>query len=811
MDFQDNEQGQLNESESDEIVNEEHDNAGEDLDQVHSDRELSEEDTEDEYETADEEEDDNGGVGGGVPLDANGEEPNERDNQPLYDGAPITFRESLVAILTFAMCHRLTGVCINDLLSLIALHCRPNNLCLKTLSKFREYFSMIGTKIIVRHHYCSVCQVPLQDSKSVCGVDASHDVLFFIEMPIEDQIQTMLKRPGFLELLQHRFRREKQSPLNIEDIYDGEIYKKCFHDGFLSNPNNVSFFMYFDGVSLFKSSRFSLWPIYYSINELRYEDRTKKENILLAGLWFGPKPNVNLLLKPLYDKMLKLETNGVYLSLPNGQNIVVKAKVLGAVGDLPAKAAFMRFTHFNGMYSCFYCLSSGGRHEVGDGNTTVQVFPYSRDMVLRTSAETVDPDASVYGVKGPSMLSHILPDFIPCMGIDLMHGTFLGQMRALMSFWFDSSFSTFPFSIRQYTDIVDARLKSIRPPFSFQRLPRALKDLPLYKAYDYKVFMFYYSLPVLLDILPVNYWVHHSIFVTAISILSQESISPDQLNYVDDMLHKYVSDFQTLYGVRYLGLNVHQLLHLVSCVRSLGPAYVYSCFFYESVNGQLARLVHGTRHTALQICSSVTALLNLPTMVNFMNDNEAKVLCRKFLLTGKQRVKIVEIVNQNTFVVGVYSPCHPTPRRISALLQESFNIVGGRCKYFHRLKKKSVMFCSEKYVRSSKKTSCFAAVVHNGVPYLCKILSFLKWFSCDFACPPQCEQCLKMFFCLVRVYERVPWEIMEHGIPVGYLNKVTPSRDVKLFLVEDLKSVCVYVSVDGNEYLCTPVNSLEVE
>ncbi|KAK3920363.1 Halomucin [Frankliniella fusca] len=774
------------------------------------------EDSENEYETADDEDDDN------ILLHAE-EVDNEFDDQLLYEDAPITFRESLLAILTFVLSHRLTGVCVSDLLSLIVLHCRPNNLCLKSLSKFREYFSMIAKKIIIPHHYCSICQVLLDKDNPVCEVDPNHTVLYFIEMPIVSQLQAMFKRPGFYELLQYRFQRQKQSPNNIEDIYDGNIYKELFNSGFLSNPNNLSFSMYFDGVSLFKSSSFSLWPVYFSINELKYKYRTQKENIVLAGLWFGPKPNVNLLLRPLYNKMLQLERNGVSLSLPDGNNVTVRAKVLAAVGDLPAKAAFMRFINFNGLYSCFNCLSSGGRHEVGAGITTVQVYPYSRNFVLRTTAETsefaeqaviarqADPKASVYGVKGPSLLSYMLPDFIKCMAIDIMHGSFLGVMKTLMGFWFDSSFSTSPFSIRQYTDIVNTRLKGIKPPFSFQRLPRSLKDLPLYKASDFKIFMFHYSLPVLLGILPVNYWVHHSKFVAAISMLCQESISPDQLNDAEELLHSFVSDFQELYGLRYLGLNVHQLLHLVDCVRSLGPAFVYSCFFYESVNGQLARLVHGTRHSALQICSSISVLMNLPSMINAMNDNEAKSLCLKFLFTGRQKVKVIENINPNTHVAGVYSNCYPIPLRIRRLLEESFNIFGGQCKYFHRLKKKGIIYCSEQYVRSNRKVSCFAEIFSNGTPYLCKILTFLKWSACNFACPQQCQECPKMFLCMVREYERIPWELVDHNISIGYLNKVTCSRNIKLFLIEEIRSVCVYIVVGENEYLSVPVNSLEIE
>ena len=43
---------------------------------------------------------------------------------------------------------------------------------------------------------------------------------------------------------------------NIEDIYDGKLYKSNFSgNGFQNNPNNMSFMWYTDGVPLIKSSK----------------------------------------------------------------------------------------------------------------------------------------------------------------------------------------------------------------------------------------------------------------------------------------------------------------------------------------------------------------------------------------------------------------------------------------------------------------------------------------------------------------------------------------------------------------------------
>ncbi|KAE8745807.1 hypothetical protein FOCC_FOCC007454 [Frankliniella occidentalis] len=244
-------------------------------------------------------------------------------------------------------------------------------------------------------------------------------------------------------------------------------------------------------------------------------------------------------------------------------------------------------------------------------------------------ARRVDPTANVYGVRGPTLLSAFLPDVVRCLGIDDLHGLFSGLMKALLELWFNPGG---PYSISDLVNLVDDRLKKIRPPFHFQRVPRSIQqELGLYKGSDFKDMFLFYSLPVLYGILPNIYWEHHCKLVSAVSLLSQDSVSPEQIQIADELLHTYVKDFQQLYGTRHLGLNVHQILHLSMVVKNLGPLFVYSCFTYESVNGQLASLVHGTRHAALQICSSSFVCLNLPIMISKMEDSEAKRLCVKFM------------------------------------------------------------------------------------------------------------------------------------------------------------------------------------
>ena len=57
-----------------------------------------------------------------------------------------------------------------------------------------------------------------------------------------------------------------------------------------------------------------------------------------------------------------------------------------------------------------------------------------------------------------------------------------------------------------------------------------------------------------------------------------------------------------------------QMLHLRSTVKQLGPLWVYSCFSFESLNGRLVSLFHGTRNPVVQIANTVSCMLKVPAL-----------------------------------------------------------------------------------------------------------------------------------------------------------------------------------------------------
>ena len=141
-------------------------------------------------------------------------------------------------------------------------------------------------------------------------------------------------------------------------------------------------------------------------------------------------------------------------------------------------------------------------------------------------------------------------------------------------------------------------------------------------ASEYRSWMLYFSLPVLHDILPDPYFTHYSLLVAAMHIMLGKTISTQRLKIGEEYLRRFYEMFSSLYGKRirncttatmclymftlFLGenactMNVHMLRHIPDCVRNWGPLWAYSCFSFESQNGHLKKLYHGTRCMNTQV------------------------------------------------------------------------------------------------------------------------------------------------------------------------------------------------------------------
>ncbi len=104
--------------------------------------------------------------------------------------------------------------------------------------------------------------------------------------------------------------------------------------------------------------------------------------------------------------------------------------------------------------------------------------------------------------------------------IDYMHCVLEGVVKRLLNLWTNSSNHGTPFYLGRHLNIIDSSLIKQRPPHDFTRAPRSIqKHRSHWKASEYRNWLLYYSLPLLVPHLPPLYLHHYALLVTALHIL----------------------------------------------------------------------------------------------------------------------------------------------------------------------------------------------------------------------------------------------------------------------------------------------------
>lgn len=646
-------------------------------------------------------------------------------------------------------------------------------------------------------------------------------------MPIKHQIKKFLEKDGTIDLLKERFNRKKKKPTGIEDIYDGQIYKNLSSNGGpLSNvyPYNISLTWNTDGIPIFKSSKVSLWPLYLTINELPIKQRVKTENMILYGLWFGEsKPFMPGFTKPLVNTLKDIEENGIEFSY-KGEICSSKSFLLCGTADLPAKSLIMNCNQFNGQYSCLRCLHSGTTTRTVKGGT-IRTFPYDSsepEPLKRTSqgcindaVEAIQNQTVTHGIKGPSFLMTLKHyDFVKSSGIDYMHGVLLGITKLLINLWTLGSNSKAVFSISTSINIIDDRLKMIKPPSYITRVPRTISNhIKYWKASELRTWLFFYSLPILRDILSSKYFLHYASFVQGIYLLSSDSIAPEDLQKSKLLLSYFVHMFSSLYGERYLTLNMHSLLHLPECVEDLGPLWVYSCFPYENANGLLTQLFHGTQNFELQILSSLSIVQNMPTLLSPIQKPGHKAFAKK----------LQHISGITTKHIGTDSGALPVGKNINmnitdSVYSELIEVIGYKplnCKCYKRILLRGFTIHSSSYSRVSVRNTFSVKyfepreqIFHYG-----SILHYILAKKCE--CIEELCTCDASLVAVLHKYTVIKPSIVEPNflsVTADHIKVVKKTNAVCVVDSTNIMSVLVNVKFDNsneNCYLCEVPNLKE--
>lgn len=746
----------------------------------------------------------------GVPIGVTAESASSSDL--LYKGARITVEESVYATISFCQSEHISGSGLGRLLGLIEIHCPENNKLLKTDHMFFKKLESVDTPFEVTH-YCSRCFKFRQSSKDLCDTctDPKRKVDYFVKPPLKSQFDKKFSRKEFVESLRHKKNRTKQKEENYEDIYDGEVYKDA-EKIYLKNEYGLTLMWYTDGIALYECSTFSLWPFFFVICELPIHERFKPENIIMGGLWGShEKPHPNIFLQAVTSELIELR-NGTEFSV-HGLDVKVPICIclLCGTADGPAKAAFLNLKTHMGFFSCPKCLIEGQKDLDSED---VMVFPHQEVLIPRTEENyqehldkaqelkrkkktTKDP-TSFMGVKGPTLLTHMLP-FCPfrTTGIDSLHCIYLGVMKNLLTLLFDSKFKEKPFSLFSKTKEVNDVIQAIQLPHFVQREILPVDKIAFMKGSVLRNFFFHFMLPVFYKIMKDEYFDNIVDLVKGVSLLNTDSVSKNDIALSDQHLTAFCKNFQRLYGLRRMTFNIHLLRHLPKCVEELGPLQIVSCFRLEEINGKLANLAHGTRHAGLQVASGLSLVSELARKVRKLPDGIAKSYC-EFLMYKWKRLNIREKICDDIFVIGSFDDSSPYSEEIDEMLSQLYTDLFN-AQIFTRLYKSNLMYVASSYGKGSRDSS-FVKFSQGNESCFGEVLCFIK-VSKPATYEPDVLAYIKRF--TVSPFSD------DHDI--NFMHRFVPSDgNVVVVPVSDLQTVC-FKSVAKFLYVSELLNRFELE
>ena len=436
-----------------------------------------------------------------------------------------------------------------------------------------------------------------------------------------------------------------------------------------------------------------------------------------------------------------------------------------------------------------YCFSRGG------------VYPDRTDKDVRSDMEeSLTTDKEVRGIKGMSPFFFLLSfNLVWGFVIDAMHGVYLGVARQMLHLMLDSRFSTREYSLRSKMREIDQRLLKLQPPLHITRRPQSISNYVHWKANELRSWLLYYCLPCVVDILPAVYVQHLCLLVTAMYILSSDCILSGDLDRAHCYLLKFVEDFELLYGPSQMVFNVHLLSHLVQCVRFWGPLWAYSAFCFETANGNLKRLVKGTKGVAPQICRRYATQRFMPKILQpYDIQDRVEVFCNNLLMTTRRSqvaTRVAEIV--------LLDSCVHVP--LDDYLSRAFQVANlpqiEEC--YPRAIVNGVLYHSMTYKRRGKKSFDAAVFLRDGT---CGIIEriFLRQ-GCVFFLLKTLEMEHDTYVCEYRI----AGNFENARAPHIRVCSLYPFGDLKIVRANLARSKCIYLKLSHRTYVTTFPNVFE--
>ncbi|KAK9687290.1 hypothetical protein QE152_g36557 [Popillia japonica] len=314
-------------------------------------------------------------------------------------------------------------------------------------------------------------------------------------------------------------------------------YLKCSflpNSQFESDTIKISFNI--DGLPLFRSSNIQFWPILGLIKDTVCPP-------FVLGIFCGnakPKP-LSLFLEDFIDELSNLTQNGF-----DYKRKQYKVQIHSFVCDAPARAYLKCIKSHSGYSSCERCTVHG---EYLKGRVIFRnISHFKRTDELFIAQD--DEDGEYLKGRFPT---------------DYMHCVCLGVMRKLLCSWVGGNLK-----VRLSSNAVNSisnKLVALKDfiPIEINRKPRTLRELPRFKATEFRTFLLYLGPLVLKNIVDVAVYEHFLLLHVGMAILlSKKHLHSLGYDLANNILTTFVVHSEKLYNSEFLVYNVHALTPLFS-------------------------------------------------------------------------------------------------------------------------------------------------------------------------------------------------------------------------------------------------------
>lgn len=235
-----------------------------------------------------------------------------------------------------------------------------------------------------------------------------------------------------------------------------------------------------------------------------------------------------------------------------------------------------------------------------------------------------------------------------------------------------------------------------------------------WKVHEWLAWLLYYSVPVLWGLMHEQYFVHWCRLVGGIGLLSSECVSTVDLASAQQMLEKFVSDMETLYGLEHVSFNIHSCVHITRAVTNWGPLWAQSAFQFEAFNGVLLRLIKSSNAVVLQICNSYLRIRCMPLYEKEIMHRAIMPIQRLYTIMKDNSKEEVCYLDNSVQALG---PCKMRPVRRSHFiaLHSVIQVVKQNtiARYYNRVAVNKEVFHASSNKRTTLRNS-YTAILNNG-------------------------------------------------------------------------------------------------